>query len=378
MGRRRRLRERHGFSGHARAASTIVRRAVFQRGAPIGFLWLALPTRLKAEGVALEQITWLTSILVLPWTLKFVWAPLVDVLRSNRWSLRHWILATQAAMGLTLAPLLWLDPDVDFRWMTATLVVHAFCAATQDVAIDALCIAETKAYERGQYNGWMQAGMLLGRACLGGGALILATVVGPQAVILLLMGSVWFSSLMVFTCRERNHELGADRSRRDHLRRALAATIRSRSTWLGLAFGLIGGAAFKSLEVIFGPFLIDRGYSQAEIGWFSAGPMIVLMIAGSLLGGWLADKTGRKRLVAGALIWIVMVVSALALSDRWAGACRGPHLLTFLAGAAFGIGVFTASSYALFMDLTDPCAGSESIQRVHGLHQWMRVLVPPM
>ncbi len=181
----------------------------FSEGAPIGFLWLALPTRLKAEGVALEQITWLTSILVLPWTLKFLWAPVVDILRTSRWSLRHWILAAQAAMGLTLAPLLWLDPDVDFRWMAAALVVHAFCAATQDVAIDALCIAETKAYERGQYNGWMQAGMLLGRACLGGGALVLASLVGEQAVVVLLMGSVLFSSLMVLASREHYHELGS-------------------------------------------------------------------------------------------------------------------------------------------------------------------------
>ncbi len=147
---------------------------------------------------------------------------------------------------------------------------------------------------------------------------------------------------------------------------ALAATTRSRSTWLGLTFGLFGGAAFKSLEVIFGPFLIDRGYSQAEIGWFSAGPMIVLMIAGSLFGGWLADKTGRKRLVAGALIWIVIVVSALAVSDRWAGEIRGPHLLACLAGAAFGIGVFTASSYALFMDLTDPALGASQFSAFMG------------
>jgi hypothetical protein len=48
-------------------------------GAPIGFIWLALPTRLRAGGVAVEQITWLTAVLVLPWTFKFLGVPLVDV-----------------------------------------------------------------------------------------------------------------------------------------------------------------------------------------------------------------------------------------------------------------------------------------------------------
>ena len=53
-------------------------------GAPIGFLWLALPTRLKVADVSIQQITALTAVLVIPWTFKFAWAPLVDVLRSRR------------------------------------------------------------------------------------------------------------------------------------------------------------------------------------------------------------------------------------------------------------------------------------------------------
>ena len=71
-------------------------------GAPIGFIWLALPTRLRAHDVPVEQITWLAAVLVLPWTFKFTWAPLVDLLRSRHWTLRHWIVAAQTVMdGLT-------------------------------------------------------------------------------------------------------------------------------------------------------------------------------------------------------------------------------------------------------------------------------------
>ena len=69
-------------------------------GAPIGFLWLALPTRLKASGVSIENITALTAALVIPWTFKFAWAPLVDVLRSPRWTLKHWVLSMQLLMGV--------------------------------------------------------------------------------------------------------------------------------------------------------------------------------------------------------------------------------------------------------------------------------------
>ncbi len=181
--------------------TTLRRRILFgclylSEGAPIGFLWLAMPTRLRITGVPIEQITWLTAILVLPWTFKFAWAPLVDLLRSRWWTLRHWIVASQTIMGLTLAPLIWLDPVNQFQTMTWILLAHALSAATQDVAIDALCISATAPGERGQYNGWMQAGMLLGRSMMGGGALVLAAYVGDAAIVGLLMMLTTFSMVL--------------------------------------------------------------------------------------------------------------------------------------------------------------------------------------
>jgi MFS family permease len=136
--------------------------------------------------------------------------------------------------------------------------------------------------------------------------------------------------------------------------RMTGQALLQRNTWLGLAFGLTGGAAFKSLEVIYGPFLVDRGYLEAEIGWFSAGPMIGSMIAGSLVGGVLADRVGRRWFVAEALLYIVSCILVLAALDAYHEHTRGLHLLVTLAATAFGIGLFTAASYALFMDLTQP------------------------
>ena len=74
-------------------------------GAPIGFIWLGLPTRLRAIDVPVDQITWLMAALILPWTLKFLWAPLVDLLRGPRWGFKHWILSSQFLMAATLLPL---------------------------------------------------------------------------------------------------------------------------------------------------------------------------------------------------------------------------------------------------------------------------------
>jgi len=335
----------------------------FSEGAPIGFLWLALPTLFRERGVPLEAITKFAAVLVVPWTFKFAWAPLVDLLRSRFWTLKHWIIAAQAVMTATLAPLLLLDLQGDFPLIVALLVVHAVAAATQDVAIDALCISVTQPLERGAYNGWMQAGMLLGRSLLGGGALVLAAQFGEEFAIGLLMTCVASSAILLGMSRiphetkDGEQAEGNEPRHRSRLATVVAeslAALKERSTWLGLAFALTGGAAFKALEVVIGPFLLDRGFDTSEIGWFTAIPMIGAMIAGSLVGGRLADRLHRRRAVQFALLWIVTAVASLAGCDVWTGFRGSPLLLVLLVATAFGIGLFTAASYALFMDLTRP------------------------
>jgi predicted MFS family arabinose efflux permease len=187
----------------------------------------------------------------------------------------------------------------------------------------------------------------------GGGALLMSKWIGQTAVVCLLIAAVTGSMILVAGSRlppaERQSVL---RERAAHAAREFRAALTELHTWQGLLFALIGGAAFKSLEVVLGPFLVDRGYTEEEIGLFSAGPMIGLMVLGALTGGWLADRIRRTTCVSIALLSFVVPIAALAAADLALGGARGLHLLALLAITAFGIGLFTASSYALFMDLT--------------------------
>jgi MFS family permease len=317
----------------------------FSEGAPIGYIWWHLPTRLRAADLPIERITGLTAVLVLPWTLKFLWAPLVDTLRSKRWTFRHWIITAQTLMGLALIPLLWLDLHADFALFSTLLLVHAFAAATQDVAIDALAISTTAPGERGGINGWMQAGMLLGRSLFGGVALIVDQWVGPGVVIAALIGTVWASLGLVSIARE-TPEMLARRS--EGFARTLGAVLRERSTWAAIAFALIAGAAFEAVGAVAGPYLIDRGFSQSAVGGFLALPVVVAMVAGALFGGRLSDRLGRVRIVGAALVGIAAATVLLAATHALpGGASLGVLALIYLL-----IGLFTAASYAMFMDHT--------------------------
>lgn len=325
-------------------------------GAPIGFIWWALPTLLRTADVPVERITALTAVVVLPWVFKFLWAPAIDLLRGRRWGFRAWIVLTQMLMGVSLIPLVWLDPVQRFDAWRLLLLVHAFAAATQDVAIDALAITSVPAAERGLLNGSMQAGMLIGRSVFGGGAVLAAALLGSAWVVAALIAWIWLSLGVVLLLEEpvaapRSRDTGAG------FRRALQSALGRRSTWLGLAFALTSAAAFEATGQLAGPFLVDRAVPTATIGMFFGVPVVAAMLGGGLLGGAIADRWGRLRSAGLFLAGFVVTIVLLAIAD-WSGAGHPRLLISLLTVMYFFVGLFTAASYAVFMDLTDPRLGA--------------------
>lgn len=330
----------------------------FSEGAPIGYVWWALPTKLREAGVPVEQVTQLTALLVLPWALKFLWAPLVDTLRGPRWDRRRWIISAQIGMGLALLPLVGLSLHAHLPLITALLLVHAVLAATQDVGVDALCIATLPPAQRGSINGWMQLGMLLGRALFGGAVLAIESYLGAPATIGLLIACIWGSTVLLLCSHPAPEILPGTRPAA--MWRAfgtrLLHVLRARRTWLGLAFALTGGAAFEAVGSVAGPLLIDMGRTQEGVGLFFAGPVVACMAGGALAGGWLADRCGRRRTVVVLGLLVAATVATLAALLHW----HAPVVVLSLGlmGLYLLIGAFTAATYALFMDLTDPALGA--------------------
>lgn len=341
-------------------------------GGPIGFIWWALPTLLRSKGLGVDKITGLTAILVMPWVLKFLWAPLVDSLRSPKWGFRSWIISSQIVMGITLLPLVWLNPVNDFSLWSGLLLAHAVSAATQDVSVDALAINTVPSDHRGAINGFMQAGMLVGRSVFGGGALLVANKFGWSWIIAGLIGCVLFSLVLLIFVREPESVI-VSRNRfsgfAEHLREAFSL----RSTWIGLIFALISASAFEATGALAGPYLIDRQVSNETIGWFFALPVVIATITGGLVGGRLSDRMGRTRSVGIFLCGFVIMVLALAATDKYAASSPAVWL-GILTGMYLFVGLFTAASYALFMDLTDPKIGgtqfSTFMAATNGCESW--------
>ena len=321
----------------------------FSEGAPIGFIWWALPTLLRSEGAAVADITSLTALMVLPWTCKFLWAPLIDAWRSPAWGFRAWILFAQLIMGLSLLPLLALNPRDDLPLVRLFLLLHAFSAATQDIAIDALAIKTTSADERGLLTGCMQAGMLAGRSLFGGGALLIASALGWNGIIIALCGCILTTSAALAWVREP--DLPNDRG--DALGSQLKNALKLPNTWWALAFALISGAAFEAAGALAGPFLVDGHASKEAIGAFFAGPVVVATLIGGLFGGKVSDRFGRLPSVAIFLVGYVLVVVTLGTVGSFTSQDMVFFVFAVYTLLYLFIGMFVAASYAMFMDLTE-------------------------
>ena len=325
-------------------------------GAPIGFIWWAMPTLLRKENIAIESITSLIAILVLPWIFKFVWAPLIDSLRNEKRGYKFWIFISQFLMGAALIPLIFIPPQNNFFIWGMFLFIHSFAAASQDVSIDAMVINVIAKHERGKLNGFMNAGMLIGRSIFGGGTLIIAYELGLNYMMVLLAGII-FSTMLLLLFVEEPISVSKSENQFENFKSNFILSFRKKNTWLAILFALISASAFESAGGLAGPFLTDLKINQETIGIFFAVPVVIAMFIGGLTGGYISDKVDRKKAVGVFLTGFVTSILFISIYNYFNSTANETSVLIAFTVMYFFVGLFTASSYALFMDLTNPKIG---------------------
>ena len=144
----------------------------FASGLPLALTGQALQAWLTVDGLDVAQIGFL-SLIGLPYTFKFLWAPLMDrvdlPLLGRR---RGWVVVAQALLALALFGLADIDPKLALPLFAALGVGVAFLSASQDVVIDAYRTDLLPARERGVGSSLFVMGYRLAMIFSGGVALI--------------------------------------------------------------------------------------------------------------------------------------------------------------------------------------------------------------
>ncbi len=310
----------------------------FAEGFPYGVFLEVWSVYFRAHGVSLKEIG-LMALLGMPWTLKFLWAPLVDRYGDRRW----WI----AACLLVMAALLALHPAFDASHPSvafwAVLLAFTLASATQDIAIDAHTIAFLEKEEVGAANGIRVSAYRVAMIASGGGIVLGAGFFGwtplwiAAAVVLVLLAPV---ILKAPAAKLRVSE-------RRRFFRPLYDWMSRPGALPAMAFILLYKLGDQAITPMIKPFWVDRGLTLAEIGLVSTTLGVLFTILGALLGGFLTSRWGLLR----ALFVLGVAQVAPNLGYAACAALKAGHPAIYAASIAesFGQGLGTACLLTFMM-----------------------------
>ena len=179
----------------------------FAQGLPFGFFSHAVPVLLNRDHRA--EIVGLSSLLALPWGLKFLWAPLVERVRpKGRWGRRkRVILPAQLATFALLVTMGSLGSgEAEIAALVLGFFLVSLLSATQDIATDALTIELLPVEDRGRGGAIQTGAYRLGMIAGGGGVLALADQLGYREAFWLMAAMVALASLPLLLLREPRSE----------------------------------------------------------------------------------------------------------------------------------------------------------------------------
>ncbi|MFW5480806.1 MAG: MFS transporter [Prevotella sp.] len=280
----------------------------------------------KQLGLSNADITFYTSWLYLPWVIKPLWSPFVDVVKTKRW----WILTMEVLIGaafggvaFTIPTSFWLQGSLFFFW------VMAFSSATHDIAADGFYMLGLNAHQQTFYVGIRSTFYRLA-TIFGQGVLVM--IAGNLQVVYrgaisyswslmfyLVMGL--FLGLWIWHCVSLPHP-AEDAPRRDAsaasiMRESLSTfvTFFQKPQWLvGVLFMLLYRMPEGLLAKVSSLFLVDSpsagglGLSPQEYGLVQGTVGVIGLTIGGILGGILASRDGLKK-------WLWPMVMAITLPD---------------------------------------------------------------
>jgi PAT family beta-lactamase induction signal transducer AmpG len=327
----------------------------FSSGLPLYLTSRTLQAWMTVAGVNLTAIGFF-SLTSLPYSIKFLWSPLVDRFRFPFLGRRKgWLIATQVALAMSIAAMALQRPSDALHLLALNTLLIVFFAATQDVTIDAYTVDISGPSEVGAASGTKVLGYRVAMIATGAGALVLADFVSWPAVYAL------FGLVMALLCiasarvPEPTNLDQAPVSLNEAVRLPLADFFQRTGKQRGisiLAFIVLYRLGDAMINNMTTPFLLKLGFSQTDVGIVQGGVGLAATIAGVLAGGALISRIGINR-----SLWVFGFLQAGSNFAYLALAGAGRHfplmVLTIIV-ENFCTGLGTASLVGFLMLLCNP------------------------
>jgi PAT family beta-lactamase induction signal transducer AmpG len=327
----------------------------FSSGLPLYLLINLLPAWLRSEGIDLRSIG-MFALIQLPFTWKFLWAPLLDRYAPPFFGRRRsWMLAMQVLLLISIPAFGALRPQLDLWTIAYLATAVAFFAATQDIALDAYRRELLPDAELGLGNAIHVQAYRISSLVPGALALVLSDHFPWQSVFVvtaLFMLPGIINSLLI---SEPALVRPAPRTLAEAVIEPFLEFI-TRAGWqralLILAFIFFYKLGDSMATALATPFYLDMGFSKSEIGLIAKNAGLWASVVGGLLGGLWMLKVGINRGLW--LFGFVQVVSILGFA--WLAYVHEPDRMLLAAVIAFealGVGLGTAAFTAFIARSTD-------------------------
>jgi len=348
----------------------------FGQGLPYVVVMILSVVMYKNLGVSNTEIALYTSWLYLPWVIKPLWSPVVDLLGSKR----RWIVGLQFAVGVAFALVALTLPAPKFLQMTLAMFwLMAFASATHDIAADGFYMLALQQRKQAAFVGvrstFYRLSMLGGQ----GGLVFLAGWLSERLGSPVLAWSwVFWVLCAVFGVGALYHLWALPRPASDgpvprsatfwaDFLAVFAAFFRKPDILRILAFLLLYRFAEAQLLKLVTPFILDPrevgglGMRTQDVGIAYGTVGVIALTLGGLLGGWVISRGGLKR-----LLWPLMICMHLPNLLFVALAAWQPQSVAVLSAALaveqFGYG-FGFTVYMVFMLMVAGGADGSAVNR---------------
>ena len=279
----------------------------------------------KRLGLSNTDITLYTSWLYLPWVIKPLWSPFVDMLRTKRW----WILTMQILIAAALAGIaftipgpFWLQGSLAFFWLMA------FSSATHDIAADGFYMLGLDQHQQAYFVGIrstfyriatiFSSGLLVGLA----GALQVLTrsITFSWSLVFYLVAGLFIALWLYHSWALPRPDEDSERTRKsasdilNEFWRTFVTFFRKPQVIVGICFMLFYRMPEGLLAKVSALFLVDSvkngglGLSDGEFGLVQGTVGVIGLTLGGILGGICASRDGLKR-------WLWPMVMAITIPD---------------------------------------------------------------
>src|SRR5580692_9659842 len=308
----------------------------FSSGLPLALSGSTLLVWMTEVGVNLKTIG-LFALVGTPYTIKFLWAPLIDaldvpVLSRHFGRRRGWLLLSQFLLIVAIVFLGWCDPAVSPLIVAVGALLVATASATQDIVVDAFRVESlnesAQAAGMASYVAAYRIGMLASTA----GALFLVSGFQSFAgfgrhaawsagyTVMAALVLVGIATTLIAREPEKSAQAAAAHARADSLTRVVEAAVGAFSEFLSRELALVALAfvvLFKFTDALSGamtaPFVIDLGFSRNEYAAIIKGVGLAATLIGGFAGGFLARACSLP-----VSLWIGGALQAVAnLAFSW-------------------------------------------------------------